>query len=89
MYMFKIFYNRLPSSVCALFCKLSAVESCKQLRHSQLNFDLIRCNTSHKQAFIVYNGSRMWNDLPDFIKSCNSLCLFKSHLKTHFWSNCD
>ena len=43
-------------------------------------------NSYGDRAFTNY-APRLWNGLPDFLRTCSSLSYFKSHLKHHLFTN--
>ena len=58
--------------------------------HSTRNresFNITRFNKAKSQFSIIYKGVKLWNSIPNIIKSSNSLFTFKSKLKQHFVSH--
>ena len=50
-------------------------------------FPFERLNTT--QQSVMYNGSRIWNELPDTIKTSPSISIFKYRLKQSLLSKYD
>ena len=50
---------------------------------TRLNYDILRCSSvrSGPRSFAV-SGPTLWNSLPNFLKECRSLSVFKTGLKT-------
>ena len=64
------------------FTKTQAVHSCNTRRSNDIGLALPRTNCS-KQTFI-FHAAKDWNSLPNDLKECNILSIFKSKLKTFF-----
>ena len=58
-------------------------------RNSILNMFIPKCpleNTKHRS--LTYAGPRIWNDLPNSLKSIKSKKQFKQALKTYLFKKC-
>ena len=67
---------------------VSLVSARRRLRSSSSSLLVVpptRRATLGDRAFAVA-GPRTWNDLPDFVTDCQSLCTFKKYLKTYLFS---
>ena len=51
------------------------------------NFRLPLCNHPNKSHMLTYRSSKIWNRLPENIKSINTISSFKKHLKVFLQSN--
>lgn len=55
-----------------------------ELNKHSLTVPFTKCMTFADRSFSVY-GPRLWNDLPDNLKSLEDFTIFKSKLKTHLF----
>ena len=78
MFVFKIFLNMAP-----LYLK-----DCLKITNSDTRVLYIpkAKNSYGDRAFTNY-APRLWNALPQFLRTCTTISYFKSHLKHHLFSN--
>ena len=53
------------------------------------SFNITRFTKAKSQFSIIYRGVKLWNSIPNSIKSSTSLCQFKSKVKHHLISQYD
>lgn len=80
---FKCRHNLAPNYLCEMFVWLDKART----RTSQkCKIVMPRVNTSKGlKASFSYAGAKLWNDLPDNIRLCTELEVFKAKLKTHLF----
>ena len=81
--MFNIFHGTLPIQLQMRFTKYSSVYSTRQTR----SFVMVQVRTNLKAMCLSVHGVKLWNTLPDDIKNCTSVNIFKKCIKKHFLSH--
>lgn len=79
VFMYKFYANQLPPSFNSYFTSNSSIHSYNTRQAS--NYHLFSLSTSHRRNSIVATGPKLWNGLPDDIKTVSSLAAFKRTLK--------
>ena len=80
--MYKAFHMQLPRNLQCLFLKVKNVHSHKTRKDKKM-FQKI-ASTNVKRMCLTIAGVKYWNELETDIKSCVSLPLFKSKLKSKY-----
>ena len=78
--MFNIFHGTLPIQLQMRFTKYSSVYSTRQTK----SFVMVQVRTNLKAMCLSVHGVKLWNTLPDDIKNCTSVNIFKKCIKKHF-----
>ena len=78
--MHNVFYGLAPEYLCT-FTKISEIHD-HETRNSMLGYHIPHTNSHGKSSF-MYNGAKLWNDLPISIKTVESKELFKFSSKKH------
>ena len=65
------------------FTKYSSVYSTRQTK----SFVMVQVRTNLKAMCLSVHGVKLWNTLPDDIKNCTSVNIFKKCIKKHFLSH--
>ena len=81
--MFNIFHGTLPIQLQMRFTKYSSVYSTRQTK----SFVMVQVRTNLKAMCLSVHGVKLWNTLPDDIKNCTSVNIFKKCIKKHFLSH--
>ena len=81
--MFSIFHGTLPIQLQRRFSKYSSVYSTRQTK----SFVMVQVRTNLKAMCLSVHSVKLWNTLPDDIKNCTSVNIFKKCLKKHFLSH--
>ena len=81
--MFNIFHGTLPIQLQMRFTKYSSVYSTRQTK----SFVMVQVRTNLKAMCLSVHSVKLWNTLPDDIKNCTSLNIFKKCIKKHFLSH--
>ena len=81
--MFKCLHNLAPVYLCDEFYLNTDVNN----YNTRLNRFNVYTQMCHKKSF-KWNGTIMWNLLPDQCKNSASIDVFKSHLKLFILTNC-
>lgn len=84
LFVFQHRMNLLPSSFHNLFLSNNQVHSYPTRTSSDLHTVYFR--TTQGQFTVRYQGPLLWNKLPNHLKNCTSLSLFKKGLKKHLLS---
>ena len=71
--MFNIFHGTLPIQLQMRFTKYSSVYSTRQTK----SFVMVQVRTNLKAMCLSVHGVKLWNTLPDDIKNCTSVNIFK------------
>ena len=84
MEVYKIIYGHVRLSRESIFELVGDAER----RHTRgtdcpKNIVLKRCNLEIRRNFFSIRTAKSWNDLPDDLKLCDKMSLFKSNLKSH------
>ena len=82
MVMFNLFHGILFSCKGGL-ANDSSVHSTRQKK----SFVMVQVRTNLKAMCLSVYGVKLWNTLPDEIKNCSSVNIFKKCLKKHFLSH--
>ena len=82
-HMFKIYNGVAPSYLSENF-KLVREHHFYQTRASAKNFILPGVNSAGRDSF-YYTGAKAWNELPNAIKSVNTISDFKMQVKKHLF----
>ena len=80
-------HQQSPIYIQDLICRYSTsrtLRSSSTLRLTPVNFHL----KSYGFRAFARSASERWNKLPDDIRSCDNLNVFKRKLKTHLFKNC-
>ena len=77
--MFKVYHGLCNVTVGCMFPKTSCIHNVSTRSASQ-NFFVQSCRTNVRLKFCVYEGVKLWNELPASIKLCNTLNMFKLRL---------
>ena len=81
---FFYFKKILPNKISKMFCINNAVHN-HNTRTSSL-FHLWKVGKTFVKKAIRFSFPIIWNSIPKFVRSCNSLSLFKRKLKQYFTS---
>ena len=81
--MFNLFHGILPIQLQRRFSKYSSVHSTRQKK----SFVMVQVRTNLKAMCLSVYGVKLWNTLPDEIKNCTNVNIFKKCLKKHFLSH--
>ena len=83
-FFFKLTHNKLPLylSKCISYSHLRTQQT-RQSSLNSLNIFPPRCRTSCFQKSFFPSTSKLWNELPDRIKTSESFLIFKTSLKQH------
>ena len=81
--MFTLFHGILPIQLQRRLSKYSSVHSTR-LKNS---FVMVQVRTNLKAMCLSVYGVKLWNTLPDEIKNCTSVNIFKKFLKKHVLSH--
>ena len=79
--MFNIIHGTLPIQLQMRFTK--SVYSTRQTK----SFVMVQVRTNLKAMCLSVHGVKLWNTLPDDIKNCTSVNIFKKCIKKHFLSH--
>ena len=82
-HMYKCYYDLAPSYMCVFQKTMSS--RAHNTRHSQNSVNIPIVGT-HGQKSFVYNGSKLWNSLPNELKLCASIEKFKYQCKSYLMS---
>ena len=77
---YKCMHNQAPRYLSALFRKRSTIHS-HNTRYNN-NLQIPRLRTAFAQNSFHYRAVSIWNSLPEHLKNCNSVKLFKLRLKS-------
>ena len=80
VFMYKVYNSLLPANILLYFQKVNASHNhniCKK----NCNFKIRYSRTTKKSDCISVKGPKIWNDLCDDIKLCNSIYQFKKNYK--------
>ena len=80
--LFKILNNNAPSYLKELFNYNDGAQSFG-LRNANLNLSLPSVKTELYQQSFAFSGAKLWNTLPNDLKTETSLKSFKDKLATH------
>ena len=83
--MFKVLHQNAPACLSDLFTFKRDV-TCHNLRGSSTSLQLPLPKRDFKKKSFSYHGAKLWNSLPEPIRSCESYSLFKSKIATHILS---
>ena len=78
--MFNIFHGTLPIQLQMRFTKYSSVYSTRQTK----SFVMVQVRTNLKAMCLSVHGVKLWNTLPDDIKNCTSVNIFKKMYQKTF-----
>ena len=81
--MFNLFHGILPIQLQRRSSKYLSVHSTRQKK----SFVMVQVRTNLKAMCLSVYGVKLWNTLPDEIKNCTSVNIFKKCLKKHFLSH--
>ena len=81
IFMYSCFQNLLPVSLTNHFMLNEQVHSYETRNVSNYHLPLMRLTSYQKSIF--YTGPKIWNDLPNFIKTSPTLITFKARLKCY------
>ncbi len=87
LFVFKALHGYAPQYICNLLIPHSTSRSLRSSSQFLLSVPRSHFKTKGDRAFAVA-APRLWNSLPLHIRSSPSISLFKSALKTHFYSVC-
>ena len=76
-FMWKLHHEELPACIQKMFI----YNKDKRTTRIQSKFMLEIPVTNYKRRFVNFNGLKTWHQIPDHIKSCNSIHSFKSKYK--------
>ena len=80
IHVFKSSHNLIPNHYsCQYYIKNSTIHQCNTRQKNNLHIP--KCRTCLRQNTIIYQGPKLWNALPDGIKSSKSLNIFKKQLR--------
>ncbi len=85
LYVFKSINNLVPSYLSDLLYPYNPTQNLTSGDQRLLSVPRSRLKYRGDRAFAVA-GPRLWNSLPAYIRSAQSLTVFKSSLKTYFFS---
>jgi len=84
IHVFKSSHNLIPNYYsCQYYIKNSTIHQCNTRQKNNLHIP--KCRTCLRQNTIIYQGPKLWNALPDGIKSSKSLNIFKKQLRHTQW----
>jgi hypothetical protein len=75
------FYKSICNVVSSLFKRISETHTIVT-RQSEFDFYVPRSNVTSCRWFIVTHGPFVWNNLPERVKSCVKLPMFKNIVKS-------
>ena len=81
IFMFSCSHSMLPGVLTNYFKLNSQVHTC--ITRNFFNYHLPFVRLSSYQKSIFYNGPKIWNELPEEIKSSQTFTIFKTHLKQY------
>ena len=76
--MFKIFHNTAPEYL----CNVHLVGHGHRTRNSCLSYTIPHVKTQGSKSF-VFNGIKLWNNLPSYIRMLEDKCEFKMKCKSY------
>lgn len=85
MFVYKALSGCAPKYICDLIVPYCPARSLRSSNHLLLKVSRSRYKLKGDRAFSVA-GPKLWNALPYHVRSAPSLDIFKSTLKTHFYS---
>ena len=82
--MFNLFHGILPIQLQRRFSKYSSVHSTRQKK----SFVMVQVRTNLKAMCLSVYGVKLWNTLPDEIKNCTSVNIYKKMSQKTFPITC-
>ena len=82
---FRCLEGTAPTYLCELIKKYEPVRSLRSSTDKTI-LNVPRTNTNNGCRSFSYFGPKVWNDLPQGVRSAKSLDIFKKSLKTHLFS---
>ena len=82
VYIYKLFNSNIDPSISSNFNLNSSIHH--HFTKSSNEFNVARINKSRTKFCIGHDGIKLWNNIPDNIKTSKSLYKFKKMLKTFF-----
>ena len=79
--MYKVYYNCAPSYMQSQFTRLSNQHT-YGTRNVNWNFSVPNVKSQGIKTF-KFSGIKLWNNLPEVIRSCSTKELFKAKCKKH------
>ena len=80
VFMYKVYNSLLPANILLYFQKVNASHN-HNIHKKNCNFKIRYSRTTKKSDCISVKGPKIWNDLCDDIKLCNSIYQFKKNYK--------
>ena len=81
---FKVNHGLAPSYLCELIRYQSTSRDLRS--NNDVLLDVPKCKSCIGSRAFVFSAPKLWNSLPEDVRTCVSLTTFKSKLKTHlFW----
>ena len=82
VFTYKAMHNKVPVYLCEL---VHPYQPARTLRSASSNsLEVKRTHTKAGGGSFAVAAASLWNTLPNFIKTCDTLASFKCRLKTHF-----
>lgn len=81
LFVYKCLYHSqdMPNIFSTYFSRRCSIHSYNTRSNSDLNVPLAHSNSG--QRSIIFRGSQFWNRLPEELKSCTSITMFKKKVK--------
>ena len=87
-FMWKLLHNRLPQSIHTIFTVHGVMRKSKRsFDLENLKLSLPNQKSSAGLSFIIYDGTKFWNEVPNDITKCQSLSTFKNKMKKFLFSS--
>ena len=80
--MFHLFHGTLPIHLQNRFTIYSTTRSTRRIN----TFVMVQARTNIKAMCLSVHGVKLWNSLPNNLRDCNSVIIFKKKLKKYFIS---
>lgn len=82
IFMFKISHHLLPAQFIDSFTQCSKIHQ-HLTRNSTVNFFILPHHTKVRSKSVKFAGPKIWNELPNSLKTIQTLGSFKRNLKRH------
>lgn len=79
--MFKVINNMAPSKLCSMFQNSKSIHA-HNLRGSDSSLFLPRPKTEYGKKCLSYNGARIWNSLPEYVRNSETLNSFNTSVSS-------
>ena len=81
-FMFKVKFKMLPAK-CLHYISISVNEHVYSTRASPYYFEHPICRTKIRERSISYQGPRLWDSLPDYLKYITSIYIFNKSITAY------